>query len=475
MSDTLKAPSLDPSIIVIFGITGDLSQRYLLPALFHLIKHDLVHEKTEIIGISRRDVNVDDMLKDSHLFDDDEAEQYDNNPAVDKFKQHLRMIKMDLTGKPDYEQLRIMLDKIEDEQGVCMNRLYYLSIPPQVYSPIIRLMGETGLNTTCKHGAAMSRLLIEKPFGYDLGSAESLIYETGQVFGEDQMFRIDHYLAKETVQNILTFRFKNPIFESIWNNQHVASIEISASEKIGIEGRANFYEPICALRDFVQSHLSQVMAIITMDQPETMDSDHIHAKKQAVFNQVKAVPADHVDDYSWRGQYAGYKQEVENDDSNTETFAAIRVQIDSDRWRGVPITLWTGKSLQDKSTLVKMLFKGQAEQPNELRFRIQPNEGIELDLLTKKPGFDTELQTAPMDFSYQHNFAETNHPNAYERVLVDAVRGDHTLFATGQEVLAAWRIVQPVLDRWGNTTATMHEYQPGSDGEELISDLADIL
>jgi glucose-6-phosphate 1-dehydrogenase len=458
---------LSPSIIVIFGITGDLSQRYLLPALYHLIKDGLLHEQTEIVGISRRDMTADELLDKVELCVN-ETDNVCDPEALKKMHDQTRMFKMDLTDEEAYVRLHESLDAIEAEKGMCMNRLYYLSIPPQVYGPIIGLMGKAGLNTSCVHGEAMTRLLVEKPFGYDLISAENLIAETGNVFGEDQIFRIDHYLAKETVQNILTFRFQNPIFESLWNNEHIQSIEISASEQIGIEGRAQFYEPVGALRDLIQSHLLQILAIVTMDQPDILDSDHLHASRQALLDSVIAVPADRVVDQAVRGQYEGYREEVANADSTTETFAGIHISINSDRWRNVPITIWTGKALDQKKTAVAMAFKGHGEQPNMLRFRIQPNEGIELDLLAKKPGFETELQTASMDFSYKQNFASVDHPNAYERVLVDAVRGDHTLFATGGEVLTAWRIVQPVLDEWRKNSSDLKDYPKGSAGSDLV-------
>ncbi len=461
-----RAPQLEPSIIVIFGITGDLAQRYLLPALYHLIKDGLLHEQTEIVGISRRPVTTDELFQQVELCVN-EVDKVCDPVALKAMHQQTQMFQMDLNDDAAYDRLLAKLNAIEEERGVCMNRLYYLSIPPQVYQPIITLLGEHGLNGSCQHGSAMTRLLVEKPFGFDLTSAQELIEHIGQFFGEEQVFRIDHYLAKETVQNILTFRFQNPIFESIWNSQHIASIDIEASEKIGIEGRAVFYEPLGALRDFIQSHLLQIAAIITMDQPAELDSRQIHASKQAVMQQMLPVPADKVADRTRRGQYDGYRAEVKNDNSTTETFAAIQVFIDNPRWRYVPLYIWTGKGLSEKKTEVVVNFHGEkGEAGNRLRFRIQPNEGIELDLLAKKPGFADQLQTAVMDFSYRHGSA--THPDAYERVLVDAVRGDHTLFATDEEVLAAWRIVQPVLDEWQKNNPPLLSYKIGAQPTTLL-------
>jgi glucose-6-phosphate 1-dehydrogenase len=463
-----KAPALEPSVIVIFGITGDLSQRYLMPALYHLLKDGLLHEKTSIIGVSRREVKVSEVVNEVEIC----IKQADTNCDADvlnELRSRLTMQQMDLEDKTAYEQLLVRLNELEEKQGVCLNRLYYLSIPPQVYEPIIRFMGLAKLNTSCQHGTAATRLLVEKPFGYDYSSAKALITETAKVFEEEQVYRIDHYLAKETVQNILTFRFQNPIFEAVWNHDRIASIEISASEKIGIEGRAHFYEGVGAVRDFIQSHLLQLLAIVTMDQPDRLNSQLIHAAKHAALQNVKQVRADQLSSTVVRGQYESYRSEAANEDSTTETFAAIKTFIDSPRWQGVPILLWTGKALSEKKTEISVSFKNdEGEALNYLRFRIQPNEGIELDLVTKKPGFEAELQTAAMEFSYRQNFGEQGHPDAYERVLVDAIKGDRTLFATSEEVLEAWRIVEPALHAWDQSSSDLQTYKAGSSGNDLI-------
>ena len=467
-SDT-REPQLEPAIIVIFGITGDLSRRYLLPSLYHLLKDGLLHEKTEIVGVTRGTLTTHELLEQVDLCGNGIGNVCDPK-ALEEMKQHTTMFQMDLTSSADYASLHQKLDEIETSDGVCMNRLYYLSIPPQVYMPVIRLLGEQGFNTSCQHGQAMTRLLVEKPFGFDLRSAEELINETAEVFGEEQIFRIDHYLAKETVQNILTFRFQNPIFEPLWNQQYIAGISISAFEKIGIEGRAAFYEPLGAIRDFIQSHLLQVLAIVTMDKPEAFDSEHIHLAKQSVMGQIEPVPADKVKERVLRGQYEGYREEVKNSDSVTETFAAVTTYIDSPRWKGVPIRLSTGKAMNERKTEVRVSFHGSSGNANNhLRFRIQPNEGIELDLVTKKPGFSDDLETTAMNFSYNHDFENHGHPDAYERVLVDAVRGDHTLFATSEEVLASWRVLQPVLDAWSQGSDDLIFYKSGSGDLEADS------
>ncbi len=261
----------------------------------------------------------------------------------------------------------------------------------------------------------------------------------------------------------MTFRFENPIFEALWSRQYIASIDIVAYEKIGVEGRAKFYEPLGALRDFIQSHLLQILAIVTMDQPSKLDSQHIHEAKQAVMQQTQPVPADKALERTQRGQYEGYRQEVHNPKSVTETYAAVTVYVDSPRWQGVPFRLATGKAMSERKTEICVNFHDQqVPTSNQLRFRLQPDEGIELDLVTKKPGFTQQLQTTAMGFSYEHDFDNHGHPDAYERVLVDAVRGDHTLFATSEEVLASWRVLQPVVDAWAQQADDLRFYAAGA-------------
>jgi glucose-6-phosphate 1-dehydrogenase len=455
---------LDPTIIVIFGITGDLSKRYLLPALYHLIKNGLLNEQTRIVGVTRGTTTASELFEKVEDTIKQKGETSDSQ-ALAVMKETTTMFQMDLDDPKGYDSLLEKLNSLETDQGVCMNRLFYLSIPPNAYESVIELLGERKLTESCQHGEATARLLVEKPFGYDLESAEKLIATTSKAFSEEQIFRIDHYMAKETVQNILTFRFQNPIFEALWNNQHISSITISAKEKIGVEGRAVFYEPMGALRDFIQSHLIQILGIVTMEMPQTLDSDPIHTNKQTVLEQVKPVDSQEIDQRTLRGQYEGYRQEVKNEDSVTETYAEITVGIDNPRWQNVPITMLTGKALDERKTEVCVNFYGASGvDNNKLRFRIQPNEGIELDLITKKPGFDYDAQVTPMEFSYQKDFGDNSQPDAYERVLVDAVRGDHTLFATSEEVLASWRIVQPVLDAWSKSGDNLKDYKQGSTG-----------
>lgn len=472
MSTGLTKPLLEPTIIVIFGITGDLSKRKLLPALYHLFKEDLLHEHTVIVGVTRQQIGVEQLLSHVELCVNETGNVCD--PAViNKMRNKLKMLQLDITEGSEYDRLLKELNSIEDKHGMCMNRLYYLSIPPQVIGTIVTLLGEHGLNASCPHGAASTRLLIEKPFGYDLTSAKELIDTISDQFGEEQIFRIDHYLAKETVQNIVTFRFHN-IIERLWDSQNISHILISATETIGIEGRILFYEQVGALRDIIQSHLIQLLAITTLDLPKELTSDNLHNAKLKLLKSIKAVPQDNIKNLAIRGQYKTYKDEVNNPNSETETFAAIQLEIDNERWGNIPILLRTGKAMTKKVTEVRIVFKAEnrGDPANVLVFRLQPHEGIQLDLQIKKPSFEYEVHTKSMDFNYQRAFEDNGHPDAYERVLVDAVKGDHTLFATSQEVLESWRIVDPVLSSWSKSSEDLSIYNNGSDGPEAAINLA---
>ncbi|HSH56237.1 MAG TPA: glucose-6-phosphate dehydrogenase [Candidatus Limnocylindrales bacterium] len=465
-----------PAIIVIFGITGDLAQRKLLPALYHLLKDGLLDERTVIVGISRRDVSADQLLEKVELCVN-EIDKVCDPEGIRKIRSALRMHHMSLVNDTEYAELKRQLDAIETEQGVCMNRLYYLSIPPQMFTPIVRGMGQNGLNQSCQHGTAAARLLVEKPFGYDLASARELIRETSEWFPEEQLFRIDHYLAKETVQNILAFRMYNPIFTSVWNNQHITAIDITAFEKIDIEGRATFYEEVGALRDFIQSHLLQLLAVVAMDLPDSLSSADVHAQKLRLLEAIEPVSPDQVRSRTIRGQYEGYRTEVNNPTTTTETYAAIELRIDNERWQNIPVRLRTGKALSEKRTDVAIQFRdNDGDGPgmgNRLVFRIQPSEGISLTLLAKKPGYSGALEPVTMDFDYQYAFDAHGHPDAYARVLVDAARGDHTLFTTSDEVVAAWRVVEHIQQAWSRDGDGLTPYPKGANAMEPGNPTAD--
>ncbi len=457
-------------IIVIFGISGDLSKRKLLPALYHLVRMDLLPNDTKIVGITRQDISVNSLINTDSICSL-EPDHLCDTEALKRFQQMLDVFKMDLVDPGDYQKLASYLQKIESSHGKAMNRLIYLSIPPQVFGPIVRNLGESGLNKPSE-SAKFCHLLVEKPFGYDATSARELIAVVDQYFSESQVYRIDHYLAKETAQNILAFRFNNPIFESIWDSKHVKQITVTATESIGIEGRTIFYEQTGALRDLIQSHLLQLLSMVTMEKPISSSSGDVHKAKVELLRSIEPIRPDAVEQQSIRGQYYSYRHEVNNQKSISETYAALKLEINNNRWRGTPIYIQTGKGLAEKRTSIQLVFSNDDSQNNTLTFNLQPQESIEIDLRVKRPGYGTQIETTKMDFHYERSFAKGESPDAYERVLVDALNGDSTLFATRDEVMATWDIIESVVQNWQNTEKGLAFYKKGTDADDLIKALS---
>ena len=418
--------------LLIFGITGDLSRRKLLPALDAIVKSDAVNQ-LEIIGVSRREVDTNELL----------ASQ---SSLVDLTS----IFTMDLANLDDYRRLRDSVSPSDDEQ-----LLVYLSVPPSASTQIVDFMGQAGLNNS------RVKILFEKPFGVDLDSAKDMIERTARYYKEEQLYRIDHYLAKEMAQNIVAFRGGNALFGNIWNNNFVESIEVIASEKIGVEGRGLFYEQTGALRDLVQGHLMQLLALTLMDIPQDFDWKELPELRLKALNQLK--PADPTKTY--RAQYEGYDDEVDNPGSQTETFVSLQLESDQPRWIDVPIRLTTGKALDKKTTEVRIHLKKLHEaQQNTVVFRIQPNEGIDIELFTKRPGYDREFETRHLELTFPE---DTKLPDAYEQVLVDAARSKKSLFTSSDEVLRSWEILEPLQRSWDMETEPVGTYKKGSSIEAV--------
>ncbi len=446
-----------PLFFVIFGITGDLARRKLLPAIYHLKKSGLLPDTFKIVGVSRREVDIKSIFKE--IKPELRSGDYDETVIKDLIN-NSEMFKLNPTDQSDYSKL---LNKL---QQFCSNnvknpiRLYYLSTPPGAMAPIVKHLGLASHHKNLEGINDSIRLMVEKPFGHDYASAKHLVDSMGEFFKENQIYRIDHYLARETAQNILTFRFNNPLFESVWSKKHIDHITVVAHEKIDVSGRVNFYEGVGALRDLLQSHLLQLLAISTMNQPESLSSNDIHFEKLKLLNSIKPVEPNNA----WRGQYKGYRNEANNPNTKTETFARVQLEIDNDTWEKVPIVLETGKALDEKTTRVTICFKpfdNQGAEHNRLTFRIQPDEGITLRLMAKTPGIKASTKPVNMNFDYKQAFVEQN-LDPYERVIIDAIRGDQTLFATAEEVLSAWKVFDKVLDAWDNSAKGLEYYPKGS-------------
>jgi len=437
--------ALPPTILVIFGVSGDLAQRYLLPALLKINRNKKLPAEFHLVGISRQNLSVDKVL----------ADQSSLRAGAEIFQ-------MDLGTPDDYIKLKERLAAIGSGFKATPQIIFYFAVPPVAVLPIIRHLGNSGLNDK------NFNILLEKPFGVDLSSADDLIKETAKHFKEEQVYRIDHYLAKEMAQNITVFLGGNVLFRHVWNNDFISRIDIIASEKIDIEGRVHFYEQSGALRDVLQSHLLQLAALVLMKPcTDLFDFREVPRHRLEALNQLQLDGP--VDKSVIAGQYEGYTSEVENSDSNTETFVCTKLKSADPRWSGVPIRLITGKALDQKFTEIRVHFKkSKASEANRLTLRIQPREGIELELWVKKPGYDHNLQQLPLDFNYDQYFGQ-DLPDAYEQVIIDAMRGSQNLFAGSQEVLASWRILEPVQQYWSMHPRHLKIYAKGSNYKDVLA------
>lgn len=464
--------TLPPTVLTIFGISGNLAQIKLLPALYHLMKKELLPANFKVVGVFREtSIDLDRLMQQVEINLLRKHQDADKT-TLDRLRATIIPIVMDSTLSEDQTRLKSLLDQLDTEQGSPYQRLYYLAIPPAVFPNVIHALRDAGLNQETRGSA--SRILVEKPFGINLESAKQLVEIMSSAFSEQQIYRIDHYLAKENAQNILTFRFNNPFVEDIWGRQYIDHIQITAIESIGIDNRSNFYEGMGALRDVVQSHLLQLMSLVMMEAPLTMASETIHAEKLALLNAISPILPNHVDELAVRGQYDGYRQEAKNDTSNVETYAALSLEVNNSRWGGVPVLIRTGKALSETRTEISLVFRDRSRRnvpPNILTIRIQPNEGISIRLTAKKPGFDNALQPVDMSFNYQDSFDGEN-PDAYERVLIDTIVGDQSLFASSEEVLRCWEILEPVIQNWQASQSQPEVYAKGSTGPTAAGTLA---
>jgi glucose-6-phosphate 1-dehydrogenase len=426
------------TVLVILGVSGDLSRRKLLPALGEICAGSDIRANLRVLGVSRRQVEIGSVLP----------------PNSESLRGRFELLQMDYSQAGEYQKLQSALNKYSAGQII-----FYFAVPPEAVPAIVKQLGEAGMNTA-KH-----KLLMEKPFGVDLESAKVLISETDKYFKEDQVYRIDHYLAKEPAQNIAVFLGSNVLFRDLWSNHFIEKIEIVAEEKIDIEGRGAFYEQTGALRDIIQSHLLQLAALTLMKPcPDVFDFSMVRRRRLEALQSLSIDTELPID----KAQYEGYAEEAGNPDSQTETFVSLALKSADPAWAGVPIWLATGKALAEKLTEIRVHFKKtQSAQANLLRLRLQPNEAIELELWVKKPGYEQELQKLPLDFVYNRHFSRL--PDAYEQVIVDAIRSRANLFASSDEVLASWQILQPVLDKWRGGGEQIKKYKPGSSVNQILN------
>ncbi len=480
----------EPTIFVIFGASGDLTWRKLIPALFNLHLDGHLPEQLAVLGVGRREVKQEAFR--DHLREG--VDQFSRRGKVDPgdwlaFAEHLHYFVGDLDDPRTGATLGARLKDFDREWGVTANRIFYLAIPPSLIETVAGQLAQLGLCQDCSR----DRLVVEKPFGSDLASARVLDRTLTGMFSESQIYRIDHYLGKETVQNLLAFRFANALFEPIWDRRYIDQVQITVAETVGTGERSGYYEQAGALRDMVQNHLLQLLCLIAMESPVSFEADEIRNKKVDVLRAIHPIRPEKVHHFAVRGQYGkgrsggreigGYRQEAGvAPDSRTETYAALRLFIDNWRWQGVPFYLRTGKRLAAKVSEVSILFRPVPHQsfpatavenwqPNRLIIRIQPQEGITLRIQAKQPGTRMVLGPVDMQFCYRDAFPGTP-PEAYETLLLDVLRGDATLFMRADQVETAWSVVAPVLESWGAVPpADFPDYRPGSWGPETADAL----
>lgn len=476
-------PTGEPCVVVIFGASGDLTRRKLIPALYDLCCEGCLHAYFQVLGVGRTQMGDEEFRrnmreaavksKDTHHYDEQRWQE---------FAKRLCYMPADFAQPEFYPQLASRLEQMQ-RQGASPNILFYLSVPPSLSPIIIEGLGRVGLQ---KNEKGWSRVIIEKPFGRDLASARELNQVVARVFDEEQVYRIDHYLGKETVQNILVFRFGNSMFEPVWNRNYVDYVEITAAESLGVENRAAFYEETGTLRDMMANHLLQLLTLTAIEPPVAYDADSVREQKVQVLRSIKPMSLKEVAGRTVRGQYGpgavnrkpvpGYRDEPGvAKDSQTETYAAVEFHIDNWRWAGVPFYLRSGKRLATTLTEIAVHFKRTPQalfaqtpkdeiEPNVINLRMQPDEGIFISFGVKRPGTTMRVASVAMNFSYQSAFG-TDTPVAYQTLLLDAMRGDPTHFTRRDEVEAEWRLITPIEEAWQELPPPKFpNYAAGSEG-----------
>ena len=459
--DTMNIMKMEnPTTFVIFGVMGDLSKQRLIPALFDLYAKDLLSKEFRLVGFSRGVYTVEEFRK--FICEILAAKEHKYSAElVRRFAEHAHYCQGTFEEKESYSRVAETLAFLDEKEiKQCSNKLFYLAVSPSYYAAIFDHLASSGLTIPCGGTNGWTRVLVEKPFGKDLETAQELEKRLSTLFQEEQIFRIDHYLAKETVQNILAFRFSNIPFEPLWSNVYIERVEINLHEKFGIEGRGAFYDGVGALRDVGQNHLLQMLALIAMEDPKELDATLIRHERARVLASLKLAQSA-TEDLFRRGQYARYRNEEHvASDSTTETYFRIAAEVNNERWRKVPWILEAGKKMSETKAEIRVYFKktetclcpagSEHHHQNVLTFRVQPNEGISITFWAKKPGFSTELEPQVLSFTYKDSLLDKQMPDAYERVLYDCIRGDQTLFASTEEVEAAWRFVMEVVKKWKN-------------------------
>ncbi|HEY3414668.1 MAG TPA: glucose-6-phosphate dehydrogenase [Armatimonadota bacterium] len=485
-SESAVRKRAQPCALVAFGATGDLMKRKLMPAIYSLAAEGMLPAGFSLIGVSRSEWSDDDFRNAMREAADRDSRRRPVDDTVWRsLAEGMRYLSADFTDVSSEERLRPLLEQSDAVRHTEGNRLFYLAVPPKAFRPIVENLQKEDLVNADDGDAHWSRVVIEKPFGRDLDSAIALNAEISRLLGERQIYRIDHYLGKETVQNILVLRFGNRLFEPLWNQRYVDRVEITIAETLGMEGRGAFYDETGILRDIITNHGLQLLAMIAMEPPISLGADAIRDEKLKLLRSIRLISSDQVDRYAVRGQYGsgfigaaavpGYADEPGvTAPSSTDVYAALELYVDNWRWAGVPFFIRAGKRLPKRVTEIAIHFKGvplnlfegtpAPPSPNVLSLRIQPNEGVTMLVDAKLPGAVMQMQPVRMDFDYSSAFG-ADPPDAYERLLHDVMVGDQTLFTRGDEVEAEWRVVTPILQKWASSPASgFPNYEAGSWG-----------
>jgi len=489
LAEGLERLPVHPTILMIFGGTGDLAQRKLLPAIYNLAHEGALPERFHLIGNARGELSDDDYREIARESIEAHSRRRPDPQVLETLLEGMRFVSGSFDDPAVYERLGDVANELDEAAGITFNRVYYLSTAPSFFAVIVGRLGEHELDS---HDDAEVRVVIEKPIGTNLVEAKQLNSAVLDVLDEAQVFRIDHYLGKETVQNVLAFRFANGLFEPIWNRNYVDSVQITAAEDIGIGSRAGYYDSSGALRDLVQNHMLQLLCLLCMEPPVNFSADEVRDEKVKVLHAIEPPTTDTVPQMAVRAQYArgvaggedagGYLEEDDvPEHSTTETYAALRLEVDNWRWAGVPIYLRTGKRLTRKVTEIAITLKpvphlafaqdgAVGVQPNQIVLTVQPNEGASISLGAKIPGTRMRIRPVNMEFLYGTAFMSQS-PEAYERLIMDAMRGEATLFTRDDEVEAQWRIVDPILEAWADDDGEVAQYESGSNGPEAADAL----
>ncbi len=473
---------LESMTFVLFGATGDLAKRKIYPALYNLYRDQKLPKQISVIGLGRREVShLDFQKRVKESIETFSRRREEGTPNIEGFLEYFRYCPLDVNKPEDYKRLLQVVVEREEEQNIQGNRMFYLSVTPDFFETIALNIKESGLDKT----DGWKRLMIEKPFGHDLPSARELNDKLSRTFEEDEIYRIDHYLGKPMIQNIEALEFANPVLQSIWNKEHIANVQITASETVGVEERAGYYDHAGAIRDMVQNHMLQILMMTAMNLPEKINACEIREEKRKVMETLRKVKKEDVQNHIIRGQYASgeikgqqvvaYKEEPGvNPSSQTDTFVAARLWIDNPFWTDVPFYIRTGKRMKEKSTRIVIEFKNTLKQqyqdsnpnaaPNLLIIEISPNENVSLQLNSKNPLNNGELEPIRIHFTCEQTGVGI--PEAYERLIYDAICGDSTFFAHWREVELSWEWVQPILEAFEENLLPLHEYESGSYGPD---------